>query len=388
MRPRSHSARWRALWAAAALAPVAVRAAASFAVRPGMSALPARAAALHAVRVSAPSTAAAAAAMAAADSQLSRRTRAAAAQSRRRGVVAMLADQPEPIDEDELIKRFVLQRSLQTLMFYLQTCRDTPTADWLERFLELPGIGQYHGLDGLAHPWRSYVHRLLEEPPTSITVESVARNRAGSKNNPYMKPKVLRMEFDIVPQRLAMRLLDCAADVAAEASSDLRRMSQENAEIRRAYDAIAAEGEDTRRKALYPTFAHEAEGTDKSAFRGGTYDLLKRLATREGVRRAMRALERDERSAPSRAWLERFFRAHGSGFEGDGKYHVADEFLLEMLVQVPTVSLDGGMVDPCAVATAVLAEREAAAERWAVLLETVPEDHRELRSAFLERGLA
>lgn len=286
------------------------------------------------------------------------------------------------VGDDERIKRFVLQRALQTIMFYMRTCRDTATADWLERFLELPGLDEYHGLDGLSKPWRETVTSLFAEPPTTIVVHSIPRNRAGSGNNPYLPPKVMTMDFDIVPQRIALRLLDCTAEIARECEGDLGRMSQENDQIRREY-IVGKEGEATIRAGSYPTLQHEAEGTSKSAFRGGTYDLLKRLATREAVFATVRALE----PKPSAQWLARYYKAHGAGFDGEARYGVAEGFLKALLAEMPSVSSDGAMVDPKSVVDVILGEREAAAARWRQQLATVPADVQDLKREFLEKGL-
>lgn len=286
--------------------------------------------------------------------------------------------------DGEQIKRFVLQRSLQTVMFYMKTCRDTATADWLGRFLELPGLDEYHGLDGITTPWRETVAGLFAEPPTTITLQSIPRNRAGSGNNPYLPPKVLTMDFDISPQRIALRLLDCACEVARECESDLGRMSQENAQIRRESAAgQAGAAEALIRAGSFPTFSHESEGTSKSAFRGGTYDLLKRLATREAVLNTIGALD----GRPGSDWLARYYKANGAGFDGEQRYHVADEFLKALLAEMPSVSSAGALVDPRAVADAILDEREAAAERWRAQLAAVPADVQDLKREFLEKGL-
>ncbi|KAG8467863.1 hypothetical protein KFE25_006915 [Diacronema lutheri] len=282
-------------------------------------------------------------------------------------------------DDGEQIKRFVLQRALQTVMFYMRTCRDTPTADWLERFLELPGLNEYHGLDGLREPWRMTVTRLFAEPPTSIVVQSIPRNRAGSGNNPYLPPKVLTMAFDIVPQRIALRVLDCTLEVAQECADDLGLMSQENDQIRRAY--VAGSGSASIRASTYPTLAHEPEGTSKSAFRGGTYDLLKRLVTREAARGAIKALE----PGPGAQWLARFYKANGAAFDGESRYHVGDDFLKALLAEMPAVS-SGGVVDPKAIADGILDQREAVAERLREQLASVPGDVQDIKRDFLEKG--
>jgi hypothetical protein len=288
------------------------------------------------------------------------------------------------ITEDELIKRFVMQRSLQTVMFYMKTCRDGATAEWLERFLDLRGIDEYHGLDGLPNPWRETVESLLEQPPETIVLHSIPRNRAGSGNNPYLPPRVLTIDFDIVPQRIALRLLDCAGEVASEVQADLGRKDQENALIRKAYIAAQTDDEAAMRAGSYPTLAHEPEGTSKSAFRGGTYDLLKRLTTRQAVRRAIVALEKKPAAA---GFLTRFFASNGTRFDGEHGYNVADDFLRALLSQMPAVSSSGAFIDPVGIADVILTEREAVAGRYREALATMPGDLQDLKRAFLEKGL-
>lgn len=254
--------------------------------------------------------------------------------------------------------------AIQTVLFYLEQCRDPPTAQWLERFCNLRGISRYHGTEGLSRPWRHVVDELLHEPPTTIVVESIARNRAGSKDNPFMPPKVLTMELDVVPRRLALRILDCARDVAAECGSDLGRMGQENAALMRILEDAAGQGIDRDKLTTYPTLAHEPEGTDKSAFRGGNYDLLLRLATKQALRESLASA-----AFADRRWLARFYRAHGAGFIGDSRYKVAETFLSAMLAAVPSVTSDGALIDPVALAVDIMARRASVAEFWAGELE-------------------
>jgi hypothetical protein len=279
--------------------------------------------------------------------------------------------------------RIATKRALQTVIFYMRTCRDSATANWLERFLDLNGIDEYHGLDGLRKPWRDVVTDLLDEPPTTIVLTSVPRNRSGSGNNPFLPPKVLTMDFEINPQRIALRLLECSAEVSRECLSDLGKMAQENEAIRRSYQV---RGNEKVRASTLPIVEIDVDsGDSKSAFRGGTYDLLKRLATREAVRATLAHYER-ERQAGAQAYLARFREAHGARLDGESAYNAHDDFLKALLAQMPSIG-GAGPVDPARIANALLDEREVAAARWVEVLATMPADLQDLKRDFLEKGL-
>ncbi|KAJ1634029.1 hypothetical protein T492DRAFT_976831 [Pavlovales sp. CCMP2436] len=193
------------------------------------------------------------------------------------------------------------------------------------------------------------------------------------------------MDFDIVPQRIALRLIDCATEVARECLEDLGRMRAENDQIRTTYLAAQSGGERELRAYSY-ALSHDPDGIAVSAFRGGTYDLLKRLATREAVRAALQRLDRD-RQPKAVSWLARFHEFNGTRFDGEHGYNVADDFLRALLSQMPSVSSDGSFCDPSAIAEVVLSERERAASQWREQLATVPADMLELKRVYLSKGL-
>jgi len=290
-----------------------------------------------------------------------------------------------------VIKDFVLQRALQSLLFYLRTCHDEATALWLEEFLHVPGISNYQGFDALKRPWRAVVEHLLEAPPVTVSVRTMPKPRGGSPDNPHLAaPAGEYVDFVIEPTRIGMRLLDCLADVASEVQGDLRRMNQENWNVQKTYEDSRIFGAEAKKygaevkKYIYPAVAHDPEGTSYSVFRGGTYDLLKRLATREGLRSALLALSTHR----SGDWLARFVRDHREACKkGPVPYGASEDFLLELLEQPPAVSKEGFLIDPDAICERVLVHREEHAARWSRLLEEMPEDIRKLRASHLDHGL-
>ena len=91
------------------------------------------------------------------------------------------------------MKDFLLQRALQTQLYYLADMRDEPTAVWLAKFLgheHLDGSGRFAALNGMRVPWREYHAQLRVTPAFSLTVElAPARASALSaqaRRNPFL----------------------------------------------------------------------------------------------------------------------------------------------------------------------------------------------------------
>jgi hypothetical protein len=144
------------------------------------------------------------------------------------------------------IKDVLVQRALQTQLYYLEDLRDEPTARWLSGFLNhthLDSKGRYAAFDqrttdargrrrGLILPWDEYVAALRAEPETKVLVELAPDpfTAARAARNPYLKAAVQTYEEVIEPNRLASNLMVTAGCLAIEFQDDLSGIQAKDVE--------------------------------------------------------------------------------------------------------------------------------------------------------------
>mmetsp|Transcript_4899 Transcript_4899/g.14772 ORF Transcript_4899/g.14772 Transcript_4899/m.14772 type:complete len:361 (+) Transcript_4899:156-1238(+) len=285
------------------------------------------------------------------------------------------------------IHDFLTQRSLQTLLFYFDSCRDTTSYKYLEGFLGHEGLYGYHGLYGLRVPWRDYFKELVKAPNETIIIRNPNYRRGGSKDNPYLPPRHRDFEMTVEPRQLAKRLLEVRAHVAEEMTSDIALLKDENDELRRHHREMVRNQED--REIIFRMPAREVESVyhANSPFRGGTYDLLKRFSIYVGVKRVIEKLDREYTTRDAHKWLAKFMEEKGTKFLGDNGYNVGELFIEELWAQAPLVrrGRNGAVkvIDPDALVKTILHERLAVANEWIISLMSVPRDHMELQRAVL-----
>lgn len=94
----------------------------------------------------------------------------------------------------------LLQRSIQTQLYYLADLRDEPTYMFLRGFLEhnhLDDKGKFNELDGLHTPWRKYLEQLEQAEPFTITVQlAPPRLSAQQKRNPYLAKQAVGRSYE------------------------------------------------------------------------------------------------------------------------------------------------------------------------------------------------
>jgi len=117
----------------------------------------------------------------------------------------------------------LLQRAVQTQLYYLEDLRDEPRGVWLRGFLghdHLDARGRFAALDGVRCPggWRRYLEHLIRAPPFSITVELAPPPlSAQQRRNPYLaRPKGRTYEETIEPAAISKTLCTVARSLERE----------------------------------------------------------------------------------------------------------------------------------------------------------------------------
>ena len=123
----------------------------------------------------------------------------------------------------------LLQRAIQTQLYYLADLRDEPTYVWLRGFLghdHLDDRGAFNELDGLRcggsqkKSWRKYLDQLEKAPPFTILVQlAPPRLSAQQKRNPFLAKEAgvgKSYEETIQPSRLSLRLRTVARSLEQE----------------------------------------------------------------------------------------------------------------------------------------------------------------------------
>ena len=290
------------------------------------------------------------------------------------------------VDADEPLLNLLAQRAVQTCCFTARNLRDGPTATWLDDFAG-GGVEDFHGIDGLSQSWQwhEFYAAMLAAPHEEIEVEStLMKHRGGSPNNPYLQPTPMTYAHTIVPATLAERVMSAGSTIAAEWIRDLKAyMEAENEERWRNRRREIGVG-DPRDSAAENMPANEAalfSDDEDSPYRGGNYDLLKTLLTREAVRAT---LADDALADGDSAFLRDFATERPLG--GEQPYHRADVFIDEMLdapVAIGAGATPAALVDPSRVVARVLDERRRLADAWAETLERVPDEHVRLKREWL-----
>ena len=289
----------------------------------------------------------------------------------------------------------LVQRAVQSCCFTFRSCRDNPSADWLLRFHSHKGLEHFHGLDGLRLPWRRYLEELFDAPEEEIEVQStLMKHRGLSPSNPFLQPTPMTYMHPIVPSQLGERVIQAACTIAKEWRSDLKLMGAENEEqMRRHEESIRTGTPDSKRETTLPVFSVDPEH-GASAYRGGNYDLVKLLATRQALRSLLRECEERPSRAHEHEFLLRFSAAHP--IDGEQPSHAADAWLAALLQQPYAIfSGQGGggsggggaptLLDPLVLAEDLMERRARLAEGWVDRLEAVPEEMLELKREWLSR---
>lgn len=136
------------------------------------------------------------------------------------------------------IGRLLLQRSIQTQLYYLADLRDEPTYMWLREFLghdHLDDKGRFNELDGLHAEggWRGYLAELEGAPPKTITVQlAPPRLSAQQMRNPYLAAQAVGRTYEetIDPAKISRTIRAVARSLEREWADDLAELAAEDRE--------------------------------------------------------------------------------------------------------------------------------------------------------------
>lgn len=314
-----------------------------------------------------------------------------------------------------LFDRFILQRAVQTQIFYLDELHDQPSSRFIANFMDHGGLDRYHGFDGLRVSPEEYIEHLLASPPVTVQVRSSwgSVSWGGSPGNPHLSErKETFHDFTIYPDRVGASILRIRDGIADELSADLdalalhdmdfwrrRERAQQRGTERASAEpgARSSAGRSTGRThslaTTPPDGAHESTPT-----RSATYDLLQKLTLHVAVKHTLRGMSRESsRSSkpgelsPRHGWLERVFAE--SGFlAGDQGFGTSEHFLHSIASResVALQSEDASkitLVDPQAIANQILDARMLISKHFQRHLRSVHEGHTEHLRNRLERSL-
>ncbi len=134
------------------------------------------------------------------------------------------------------ISSLLLQRAIQTQLYYLADLRDEPTYMWMREFLNhghLDDKGRFNELDGLRCDggWQYYLQQLESAPSFSITVQlAPPRLSAQQKRNPYLAAQAVGRTYEetIVPSKISQTLRAVARSLETEWVPVLLEMAEED----------------------------------------------------------------------------------------------------------------------------------------------------------------
>jgi len=290
-----------------------------------------------------------------------------------------------------LIKDFLNQRAVQTLLHNYDQVGDRINYQFLESFEEHEGLRNLHGYGAMKTSWDEYLTKLLRTPDIHIK-QKVASYRGGSSGNPYLKDMSVTVEHVIQPNEMAKTLMGLRATLSKEWVADLQLISLENAELWRHHLAMVTNQTDPESESKHRLLQLSDQC---SPLRMSNYDLLEKFCTHIACEKVIADLsQKEERCA---IWLrEKLISAGMSQTNDNYKRGVAREFLYQTLNEAPRVVAaieeDGTesltLIDPLDMAEKIMDERLKCAEEWVSLLEEVEEDHLELKRSFLIKCLS
>ena len=306
---------------------------------------------------------------------------------------------------------------------------------WIEDFLELQNLGNYHGngaINTTKYPtWDSVLYDMMNQPNTHVIVSAKRRGRGHggwSKNNPYLEERYVEFKIDIRPASLVQRLLSVRGQLASEFERDLDIITMVDDRIMESYfdklrtssssSSLEKQGKDQRSGAGAAAYSSltsskstafdrisidiltnftEVQESSSSPFRRGNFDLLYSLSTHAAAHRLLRELHQWESSSSTSStstsstksadditlqWFKRFYTDRVSEyFDGDQPFGRGDDFIDVLLTTPPSLveMSDGktvGLTDPLRIAERIIEMRSIVAQEWkSIMREEVKNDH-------------
>ena len=309
-------------------------------------------------------------------------------------------------------KMLLTQRAIQSFIYLLEECRDPHSGKWLEDYLGLQNLGNYHGtgaIDITQYPtWDNVLYSIMSQPNEKMIVSAKRRGRGHggwSKNNPYLPERWVEFKIDIRPASLVQRLLPLRQQLAKEFRADLKIVGMVDEMIMDSYfDKLRSQMMQSSSSSNNdaPAFDRisvdiltnhtefQESGSSSSPFRRGNFDLLYSLCTQASAHQLLRELQQSSAVTPEHEvayeWFKQFYIRHvPEYFDGDQKFGRADDFIDALLRTPPSlVELsDGkhiGLTDPLQVAERIIGIRSEIANEWKGLMDEVSNDHVEMNN--------
>ena len=351
-----------------------------------------------------------------------------------------LAALPDRSSHDDIVARnnvrtdvrnFLTQRAIQSFMFLAEECRDPHTGKWIQEFLGLQNMLEYHGSGALDidrfRTWESSLVEMMKQPKDTVIVSAKRRGRGHggwSKHNPYLPERWVEFPISIEPTSLTQRILAVREQIASEFVNDLDILRECNDMILDDYFGKVKAARDEQPQgqsgenysymddpsqanpSTSSMIAFDRVGANilnnhtafqecaSSPFRRGSFDLLYNLATQESVHKLLRTLQAaGEAKIVSFEWLRDFYVDRVEEyFDGSLEYGCADDFIELLLLTSPSVIYtdDGkmGLADPLGLAEQIIQTRSIVLEEWQQTMRQTPDDHAALRILILDQQMA
>ena len=282
-------------------------------------------------------------------------------------------------------KMLLTQRAVQTFICCCKDLRDPHSGKWLEDFLQLPRLGNFHGtgaFDVTRYPtWDAVLNAIMQCPNEKMIVSAKRRGRGHggwSKNNPYLQERWVDFSIDIRPASLVHRILPIRRQLVEEFVGHLQLMQSIDEHIQYAYF-----------KTIHDTGLQITESFSKfssnclTSLTNSNFDLLRNLCTQAAAHRLLRDLHSHSAHDPTTQWFTQFYSENAPlHFDGHQSFGRADAFMDRLVGTPPLLALkpEGeptGWTNPIWIAEKIVSVRSDIAAEWMGTLGT-PEDELKL----------
>jgi len=323
-------------------------------------------------------------------------------------------------------RNFLTQRSLQSFIYLLNSCRDPHTVRWLEEFGDWKNIEHFHGTGALNltrfPTWDVMLLDMMKMPEDVVVVKTSKRGPGfGGRRtkNPFLEEEFVEFRIDVDPPSLVNRIISVREQLSAEWDEDLDTLRAANDMIlesyhhrtkgHRAVEAKDASDSGTGAETLFKSSARDEVAFERNAqfmlqnsnafndlasspLRQGNFDLLMLLSTQESVHRVLRNYKDAGREHDANfEWFRDFYVDRvACFFDGNQEHGRADDFLDELLRTAPLVKNVGNKVvfiDPLLIVEDIVRTRGAIAMEWKEVAANVQKDHTSLRRELLGKQM-
>lgn len=271
-------------------------------------------------------------------------------------------------------------------MFCARVLRDETTVNWLEDFLDHNGLDDLHACDALRCSSDEYLTRLLKEPPIVLEIKKPIPGRTNNKN-PYIQRRYFTYDVEIIPRKLALRVLEARRQIAEELTSDIPSLARESSRQLELYrQRVVGDDPASMTASLLNLPSYSVKSG--SPFRSANFDLVKNYTLYLGIGAVVKQLFNSGTSEGDADWMAEFFMTHGRELiqPHRGVWGRADEVVEKLLMTAPSVR-GGALFDPALLTERVLEMRGKCAEVWISAMREAEADQTELIGRVLENEI-